>query len=80
MDPRTYCKEAVAHLLAEHPARPSDPERLQRAVLLAYFSAQQLSAPEFVQHLEELAGERWPAVAAAARAILLDWQGWAGGS
>ena len=80
MDPRTYCKEAVAHLLADHAARPSDPDLLQRAVLLAYFSAQQLSAPEFVQHLEELAGERWSAVAAAARAILLDWQGRAGGS
>ena len=78
MDPRTYCKEAVAQLLAEHPARLSDPVRLQRAVLLAYFSEQQLSAPEFVGHLEELESERQemrqPTVAAAARAILADWR------
>ena len=65
MDPRTFCKEAVAHLLA---------------VLLAYVSEQPLSAPKFVQRLGELAGERWPAVAAAARAILLDWQGQTSGS
>ena len=71
MDPRTYCERTCADLLAERCRRGSNPESLQRAVVLAYVAARQLSAQDFVAELSDLSSEtsrtRRPGVAAAAR-------------
>ena len=78
MDPSTYCERTCADLLAERWRRGSDAERLQRAVVLAYFATRQLSAQDFVAELSDLSSDTsraWhPSVAADARAILPAWQ------
>ncbi len=77
MDPYIYCQEALAELLDSRlPHRPHRAE-LQRAAVLAYLVQRRLSEPDFTRELTELAGDGSqgsPHVAAAARAILLDWQ------
>lgn len=82
MDPRTYCEQACAELLAARARRGSDPECLQRIVVLAHFVERPLPADEFARALRDLsvdAAHGRPGVAAAARAILADWQGRAAG-
>ena len=57
--------------------RGSDPECLQRIVVLAHFVERPLPADEFARALRDLsvdAAHGRPGVAAAARAILADWQ------
>ena len=83
MDPRTYCEQSCAELLELRARGGSSPERLQRAVVLAYLAGQQPSTRDFERELEELVVNAvetgQPGVAAAARAILRDWQGRADG-
>ena len=82
MDPRTYCEQACAELIAERARRGSDPESLQRMVVLAHFVERPLPADECARALRDLSVDAVhgrPGVAAAARAILADWQGRAAG-
>ena len=78
VDPRTYCEQACSELLADLVHVSTDRARIQQGVVLASFAGRQLSAHDFVRELEDLAGEAMraqrPAVAAAARAILCDWE------
>ena len=77
MDPHRYCEETIADLLAERPDRRSGPEDLQRAAVLAYLAQRRLSERDFARELRELAAgadHGRPGVAAAAQAILRDWQ------
>ena len=77
MDPHLYCQETMAELLTERVGAGSDPERLQRAVVLSYLLGRRLSREDLVRELRELAvdaGHGRPSVASAARAILLEWQ------
>ena len=81
MDPHVYCRESVAELLAERVRRGSDPARLQQAVMLAYFVERRPSHEDFARELHALAAgvHGGPGVAAAAHAILRDWQAGAAG-
>jgi hypothetical protein len=77
MDPYLYCEETIADLLAERPDRRSQPEDLQRVAVLAFLAQRRLSERDFARELRELAAggnHGRPAVAAAARAILRDWE------
>lgn len=82
MDPHVYCEEAMAELLDDRARRNPDPERLQRAAVLAYLAQRRLSAEDFARELSALAidaAHGRPSVAAAAREILLDWRARADG-
>jgi hypothetical protein len=74
MDPQTYCRRACAALVAEPGAGYA---AMQRAAVLAYFAARELSAEGFARELEELRADSArtdrPALAEAAGAILRDW-------
>ena len=77
MDPHLYCEETITDLLAKRAERGSGPADLQRAAVLAFLAQRRLSAPDFARELRELAADAHhgrPAVAAAAQAILRDWQ------
>ena len=76
MDPQAYCEATAAELLSLRARRGSDPELLQRLVVLAYFAERPLAEEEFTRELRELSGGAHgrPGVTAAARAILADWQ------
>ena len=78
MDPHLYCQEALTELLDDTGASTRDRERLQRAAVLAYLARRRPSAEDFARELRMLARDAThgrPAIAAAARAILLDWRG-----
>ena len=78
VDPRTYCRRAMANSLGR--TRPRQDESIKRQVLvvLAYFAQQDTSERDFVAQLRLLgdSAERSgrPSLAAAARAVLHDWQ------
>ena len=77
IDPHMYCQETITALLAKRPGRRSRPEDLQRAAVLAFLAQRRLSARDFARELRELAAGAHhgrPGVAAAAQAILDDWQ------
>ena len=77
MDPHLYCQETIAALLAQRADRRSRPEDLQRAAVLAFLAQRRLSERDFAHELRELAAgadQGRPGVAAAAQAILRDWQ------
>ena len=77
MDPQTYCTQTITDLFAERAERGSQPEDLQRAALLAFVAQRRLSERDFARELRELAAgadQGRPGVAAAAQAILRDWQ------
>ena len=76
MDPHRYCEETVAELLARRARPGSDPEVLERLVVLAHFFKRAVTAAEFEGELLRLAADERGrvGVAAAARAILRDWQ------
>jgi hypothetical protein len=78
MDPMTYCQQSIAELLEGHARSGPDPGSLQRAVVLSYLAELRLPEPAFTVTLGELttrpAYARWAGVAAAARAILDDWE------
>ncbi len=74
MTPRTYCEEAIAELCSLRARWTSEPEIAQRLVVLAYFRKRQWSAEEFERELARLTTDVSTAVAAAARAILCDWE------
>ena len=77
MDPQAYCEQTIADLFADRSGPRPDLDSLQRAAVLAYLAQQRLSAPDFERELTELSAvnsQRRPNVAAAARAVLRDWQ------
>ena len=77
MDPQTYCTQIITDLFAERTDVPADRERLQRAAVVAFLAQQRLSERDFARELRELAAgadHGRPGVAAAAQAILRDWQ------
>ena len=77
MDPHLYCQETIADLLAQPADRRLGPADLQRAAVLAFLAQRQLSERDFARELRELAAgadHGRPGVAAAAQAILHDWQ------
>ena len=77
MDPHLYCEETIADLLAQRADRRSGPADLQRAAVLAFLAQQRLSERDFARELRALAAgadHGRPGVAAAAQAILRDWQ------
>ena len=77
MDPRLYCEETITDLLTERADRRPRPEDLQRAAVLAFLAQRRLSERDFARELRELAAgadHGRPGVAAAAQAILRDWQ------
>ena len=73
MTPRTYCEEAIVELCSLRARWASDSEIAQRLVVLSYFRKWQWSAEEFERELARFTTDVSPAVAAAARAISLDW-------
>ena len=77
MDPHLYCQETIAALLAQRADRRSRPADLQRAAVVAFLAQRRLSERDFAHELRELAvsaDHGRPGVAAAAQAILRDWQ------
>ena len=77
MDPHLYCHETITDLLAKRADRRSGPEDLQRAAVLTFLAQRRLSERDFARELRELAAgadHGRPGVAAAAQAILDDWQ------
>ena len=78
MDPRTYCEHAMGQLRQKIATRPRDVEGRQRVVVLAYFAQQQPSVRDFASQLKLLAESaersRRSSLAAAARAVLCDWE------
>jgi hypothetical protein len=76
MNPRTYCEETVAELLARRARRGSDPDLLQRLLVLSCLRERQLSEEDFARELRELSvgPQGGPGVTSAARAILDDWR------
>ena len=77
MDPHRYCEETITDLLAKRADRRSRPADLQRAAVLAFLAQRRLSERDFARELHELAAgadHGRPGVAAAAQAILRDWQ------
>jgi hypothetical protein len=83
VDPRTYCERAIGQLRRETATQHRDVEGRQRVVVLAYFAQQQPSARDFASQLRLLAESaersRRTALAAAARAVLRDWEARAAG-
>ncbi len=78
MDMDLYCAETAAELLAGLDGQEIDLECLERAALLASLAGLHPSEEDFVRGVAEvLARADWaevPATAAAARAMLFDWQ------
>lgn len=78
MDPTTYCREAIELLREEQGGTLSDPSSFQAIVLLSSYGQQELVPEDFTAALRLLIdrAERSgrPNMAAAARAVLRDWQ------
>jgi len=78
MDPRSYCQHAIGQLRRETATRHRDVEGRQMVVVLAYFAQQQPSERDFASQLKLLAESaersRRRSLAAAARAVLSDWE------
>ena len=77
MDPYIYCQQAVDELLDDGGKQAPDRECLQRAAVLAFLAHRRLAERDFARELRELAAgadHGRPGVAAAAQAILDDWQ------
>ena len=78
MDPRTYCEQALDELLARGADLAADQDGTQRGAVLSYLAQLRLSEHDFAGELKRLSmratRERRPTIAAAARAILLDWE------
>ena len=78
MDPYTYCIEALDELRTAEGERATDPDALRRWSVLAYLARQPRSKDEFIAELRRLRREatqsRRPAMEAAVRAILRDWE------
>ena len=78
MDPRTYCRQVIADLLGKSRRQDTGLSDRQVVVVLAHFALQNPSGRDFTAQLALLAdsAERSHrrSLAAAARAILEDWQ------
>ena len=81
MDPKTYCAEAIAELRAQAEGRGDrfpGQSRVQMIVVLAHFVALDLAPAAFAAELHRLAQESGrlgrPSLAAAAAAVLRDWE------
>jgi hypothetical protein len=78
MDPRTYCERAIDELRGKQSRRFSPIEGHQMVVVLAHFAQVKPSERDFSSQLKLLVqsaerSHRW-SLAAAARAVLEDWQ------
>jgi len=78
VDPRTYCRQAMAKVLGQGRMQQDGLTDRQVLVVLAYFAQQETSERDFIGQLTLLgdSAERSgrTALAAAARAVLHDWQ------
>jgi hypothetical protein len=78
MEPRTYCQEAIDQLRGRGADRFPSAENKQIVVVLAYFAEQKPSERDFTSELKLLADSATrsgrPSLAAAASAVLSDWQ------
>jgi hypothetical protein len=78
MEPRTYCQEAMDRLRGRGAESFSGAEDKQVVVVLAYFAQQKPSERDFPSELKLLAESATrsgrSSLAAAASAVLSDWQ------
>lgn len=78
MDPRTYCEDAIRKLRSGDAASRKKMENNQVVVVLAYFIQHEPSERDFASQLKTLAESadrsHRQSLAAAARAVLSDWQ------
>jgi hypothetical protein len=77
VEPKRYCQQAIQEIRRRMPSEPPT-EAQQRLVVLAYFAEEPLETRDFASRLKLLAdsSERSgrPTLAAAARAVLEDWE------
>ena len=78
MDPRTYCQQTIKDLRSSDAKRFSGIEDHQIVVVLSFFAQQTATERDFLTQLKLLAESaersRRTSLAAAARAVLEDWQ------